>query len=155
MDDLVPSWDACQVDMGCWPDHGNETGTLRHLELRSTDTEQRCLLKVLLWCYLIALSRRLASGHLWPSLAGLHPDFGFCGPSDLRWVQFPWLGHESLRHSGAELNPEIANELFLWLWRHAGKDKNAYVCYIMIISWAYRDHMMILWLYGYIIYIYI
>ena len=81
----------------------NETGTLRHLELRSTDTEQRCLLKVLswiLWCYLIALSRRLASGHLWPSLAGLHPDFGFCGPSvrmvrlhQRGLVQFPWLGH--------------------------------------------------------------
>lgn len=155
MDDLVPSWDACQVDMGCWPDHGQRNRHFTTSWAQINWHRAKVSVKGIIMDIMVLFDRFLQTLGLWPSLAIT----GFCGASDLRW----WWGFRDLAMSPcdtAELNwtPKLQTSYFFdsegMREKIYIKKKKTYVCYIMIISWADHDHMMILWLYelyGYII----
>ena len=152
MDDLVPSWDeSCQVDIGCWPDHGQRN---RHFTTSWAQIWHRAKVSVkgIIMDIMVLFDSFVQTLGLWPSLA-------ISGrPTSRFWIlwTFGENGEATSKRIGAvsvtwplvlatqRLNwtPKLQKS-YLFDSEGMREKKKTYVCYIMIISWAYHDHMIL------------
>ena len=97
------AWDACQVDMGCWPDHGQ-----RNRHFTTSWAQINWHRDIMVW-----FDRFVQTLGLWPSLA-ITGRPGFCGASNLRWE---WWGFRDLAMSpcdtaGLNWTPKLQTSYF-------------------------------------------